>query len=250
MGREGSLLPWKYDHILFALDTSPAAVVARPLQGIFRVPLIVIYQLMVPMMICWFLVTRYRNARGSVVLAYVGELVAGPLLYAILPGCGPVYAFGAQRLNPPHVGTDAIKLAAMPNAFPSLHIGTALVFVLFAPGKAWRAVAIAFLIGTGLATLSTGEHYVIDLIGGLAFGCFAASVGYRRIRSASLYFGTILAWSLSIRFGYMFLVEHPWLLRLMAAITLAIAVRAVVREWRIPAASAAETAGRPVDVLP
>lgn len=253
MGREGSLLPWKYDHILFALDAAlglPAAAIARPLQGIFRIPLDVIYQLMVPMMICWFLVTRYRNARGSVVLAYVSELVAGPLLYAILPGCGPIYAFGDRWLTPPHVGTNAIKLAAMPNAFPSLHIGTVFIFVLFAPGKSWRAVALVFLICTGLATLSTGEHYVIDLIGGLVFGLFAASVGYRRIRSASLYLGATLAWSLSVRFGYTFLVAHPWLLRLMVALTLAIAVRAVVKEWRIPATSAAETNNHAVAVLP
>ena len=82
MAREGGALPWKYDHVLYALDLAlglPAAVIARPLR-IFRNPLVVIYQLMVPMMICWFLVTRYRNVRGSVVLAYVGELVAGPVM--------------------------------------------------------------------------------------------------------------------------------------------------------------------------
>ena len=96
MSREGGLLPWKYDHILFAIDQAlgiPAAPTARQLQGFCRIPLIVVYQLMVPMMICWFLVTEYRNTRGSVVLAYVGELVAGPILYAVLPGCGPLYAF-------------------------------------------------------------------------------------------------------------------------------------------------------------
>jgi hypothetical protein len=252
MSREGSLLPWKYDHILFALDASlglPAATIARPLQGFLRVPLIVIYQLMVPMMICWFLVTRYRNVRGFVVLAYVGELVAGPLMYAVLPGCGPLYAFGAQWLNPPHVETTAIKLAAMPNAFPSLHIGTAFLLVLFAPGKLWRAVAIAFLICTGLATLSTGEHYVIDLFAGLIFGCFAASVGYRRYRSASLYLAAVLAWSISVRFGYASLIAHPWLLRSMVALTLAIAVRAVVKEWRIPAVSVASAEDPAIGVL-
>jgi len=68
MGREGSLLPLKYDHILFQVDGSlgiSAASMARPLQGFFRAPLVVIYQLMIPMMICWFLVSRYRNPRGS-----------------------------------------------------------------------------------------------------------------------------------------------------------------------------------------
>ena len=237
MSREGGLLPWKYDHVLFALDCAlgvKAAPIAGALQGIFRIPLIVIYQLMVPMMIVWFLVTEYRNARGSVVLAYVGELVAGPILYAILPGCGPIYAFGAKWLSPPLVPAETIKLAAMPNAFPSLHIGTALVFVLFAPGRLWRAVSLAFLFATGLATLSTGEHYVIDLVGGLAFGSFAACVGYPRFRGGLFYLAVVTCWSLAIRFGYPLLIAHPVLLQLLAVLTVGMAVHAVFKEWRVP----------------
>ena len=241
MGREGGLLPFKYDHVLFNLDGAlglSAAAVARPLQGAPRVPLIVVYQLMVPMMICWFLVTQYRNVRGSVVLAYAAELVAGPLLYAMLPGCGPVYAFRAQWLHPPAVAAEATRLVGMPNAFPSLHIGTALVLVLFAPGKWWRAVALAFLAGTGLATLSTGEHYIIDLVAGLAFGCFAASAGYRRMRSALVYLAVTLAWTLSVRFCFGFLLAHAAVLGIMVAATVAMAVHAVAAEWRLPAVSA------------
>jgi hypothetical protein len=106
MSREGGRLPWKYDYVLFQMDESlgvSAASIARPLQGVCRLPLVVVYQLMVPMMICWFLVTRYRNLRGSVVLAYVAELVAGPILYAVLPACGPIYAFGGSCV---YVRTD------------------------------------------------------------------------------------------------------------------------------------------------
>jgi hypothetical protein len=245
MGTEGGLLPWKYDRILFAMDWAlgvPAAAIAKPLQGFLRIPLIVIYQLMVPMMICWFLVTRYRNTRGSVVMAYIGELVAGPILYAVLPACGPAYAFGVQWLNPQQVQASTMKLAAMPNAFPSLHIGTALIFVFFAPGRVWRAVSLLFLCGTGLAALSTGEHYVIDLVAGLAFGCFAACVGYRRFRRAILYLGGTLAWSLAVRFGYSFLIAHPGLPRLMAALTVAMAALAVFNEWRTPNVRAGQPA--------
>ncbi len=197
---------------------------------------------MVPMMICWFLVTQYRNLRGSVVIAYVAELVAGPILYAVLPACGPVYAFRAQWLYPPAVQANAIRLVGMPNAFPSLHVGTAFVFVLFAPGKVWRGVALAYLAGTALATLSTGEHYIIDLVAGLVFGCFAASVGYRRYRRALLYLGVTLAWSLAVRFEYPFLIVHPGLLRLLAATTVALATFAVFKEWRLPAMCAVDSA--------
>jgi hypothetical protein len=192
------------------------------------------------MMICWFLVCHYRNTRGSLVLAYVAELVAGPVLYALLPACGPIYAFGAQWLHPQQVQATTMRLAAMPNAFPSLHVGTAFVFVLFAPGKVWRSVSLAFLAVTALATLSTGEHYVIDLVAGLAFGCFAASVGYRRTRSALLYLGAAFSWSLAARFAYPFLISHPGLLRLCAALTVALAIWAVWKEWRVPNLRASE----------
>jgi hypothetical protein len=243
MGRESSQFPWKYDHVLFRMDESlglSTASVARLLQGFCRFPLVIVYQLMIPMMICWFLVTRYRNSRGSVVLAYVAELVAGPIMYAILPVCGPVYAFGAQWLHPPTVQANASRLIGMPNGFPSLHVGTAFVLVLFAPGKVWRGVSLAFLAGTGLATLSTGEHYVIDLVSGLAFGCFAASVGYRRIRSSLLYLAVVLSWSLAVRFEYPFLLARPGLLRCFAALTVVLAMLAVVREWCVPATCATE----------
>jgi hypothetical protein len=128
----------------------------------------------------------------------------------------------------------------MPNAFPSLHVGTAMVIVLFAPGKFWRAVSLAFLFGTGLATLSTGEHYVIDLVAGLAFGCFASSVGYRRYRSALAYLAVVVCWSLTVRFAYPFLIAYPGVLRLLAALTVAMAVYAVFREWTAPAVAMAE----------
>ena len=245
MGKEGGLLPWKYDHILFVIDQTlgvSTAALAAPLQGAWRIPLIVVYQFMVPMMICWFLVTRHRKLRGSVVMAYVGELVAGPLLYAVLPACGPAYAFGAQWLHPPQVQAGIMRLASMPNAFPSLHIATAFVFVLFAPGKLWRAVALSYLAATGMATLSTGEHYVIDLVAGLAFGCFAANVGFGKYRIAFLYLGVVLSWSLTIRFAYGFLIAHPSLLRSFALLTVGMAIVSLISEWRVLAVPAPEPA--------
>ena len=136
-----------------------------------------------------------------------------------------------------------IRLNAMPNAFPSLHVATAFVLVLFAPGKTWRAVSLVFLAGTVLATLSTGEHYAIDLVPGLAFGCFAANVGYRRVRRALLYLGVVLFSSLAVRFEYSLLIAHPVLTRFIAAATVALALLAVFKEWSVPRASGVE-AGR------
>jgi hypothetical protein len=245
MGREGGLLPLKYDPALFRIDDAlgmSAATIARPLQGFWHVPLIVVYQLMVPMMIVWFLVTRYWNQQGSVVLAYAAELVAGPMLYAVLPACGPRYAFGAAWLHPTTAQVAVVRLVGMPNAFPSLHIATALVLLLFAPTRAWRGVSLLFLAGTAAATLSTGEHYVIDLIAGLAFGCFAASIGYRRFRNALVSLAVVFFWSLAVRLQHNFLVAHPGVLRLFAASTVVMAISGVIRQWSSPFQRARKTA--------
>lgn len=234
MGREGSIFPWKFDHVLFRLDASlgiQAACIARPLQGFLHIPLWIVYQAMVPMMIAWFLLTRYRRSPGSIILAYVAELVSGPLLYMIVPACGPIYAFGKQWLRPPAVAPEAVRLAGMPNAFPSLHIGTALVFLMFAPGKIWKAVALLFLAATCLATLSTGEHYVIDLIPGLAFGVFVSAIGMRNYRRAGCFLALTLSWSLGVRFGYTILLAHPMLLRSLAGLTVMAAAFALGRQW-------------------
>jgi hypothetical protein len=238
MQREGSLFPWKFDYILFHMDQAlgiQAAWIARPLQGFLRIPLYIAYQAMVPMMIAWFLVTRYARHRSSIIPAYAAELAVGPLLYALLPACGPVYAFGAQWLHPAaSTPAVAIRLAGMPNAFPSLHVATALVLVLFAPGKISRAVALAFLAATGMATLSTGEHYLIDLVPGLAFGAFAASVGLARPRQAAGFLAVCCSWTLAVRFEPQFLLAHALVLQGAAALTVLAVTLAVYKEWRAP----------------
>jgi hypothetical protein len=234
MGREGAIFPWKFDYVLFHMDASlgvQAASIARPLQGSLHIPLWIVYQSMVPMMIAWFLLTRYRRSRGSIILAYVAELVAGPLLYMIVPACGPIYAFGKQWLHPPAVAPEAVRLAGMPNAFPSLHVGTALVFLMFAPGRIWKAIALLFLAVTCLAILSTGEHYVIDLIPGLAFGVFVSAVGMRNFRRAGWFLALTLTWSLGVRFAYMILVAHPVLTRSLAGLTLMSVTLALGKQW-------------------
>jgi len=236
MGAEGSLLPWKYDAILLRLDQAlgiSTGSLAAPLQGAWRVPLGTIYQLMVPMMICWFLVARRAALGGPLVLAYVAELVTGPLLYAIVPGCGPAYAMGANWMHAAPPRPVLMRLGGMPNAFPSLHVATALVLVLFAPGRWSRAVAVAFFTATVMATISTGEHYVIDLVPGLAFACYAAEVGLRRFWWALPQLGVAVLWCLIVRFEFGWLISHPAVLRSLAALTVIAAVATVARHWSL-----------------
>jgi hypothetical protein len=236
MGRENGLVPWKFDYVLARLDGAlglPATAIAPLLQGIVRVPLLVVYQLMIPMMIVWFAVARRHRVSASLVLAYVSEMVLGPLLYALLPACGPLYAFRRQWLDPPAVAAAPIRLSGMPNAFPSLHIATALVLVLFSGGRMSRIWALAFLGATAMATISTGEHYTIDLVAGLAFGCFAASAGKRRIFPSLAWLAVVLAWSTGLRWGSGFLLLHAILLRVLAGVTVCAAAIFVAMNWRV-----------------
>jgi hypothetical protein len=246
MKTEGSLFPWKFDHVLFRMDGAlglQATAIARSLQ-VVRIPLWIAYQAMIPMMIWWFLITRRRNGRGSIIIAYAAELAVGPLLYALVPACGPIYAFGAKWLDPPaFVSPAPIRLSGMPNAFPSLHLATALVLVSFAPGRLWRAVSLVFLAVTCFATLSTGEHYAIDLIPGLAFGLFAANAGLGRRRRALAFLGLACCWSFAVRFCYLFLIGKPIAIRACAVVTVVLAVLEIGIHWR---AQAAPAPGRPV----
>jgi hypothetical protein len=234
MGKANGLVPWKYDYVLLRLD-SVLGLRAAPIAGAFHfalIPLFVVYQLMVPMMVAWFFVARSAQQSRAIIVAYVAELLTGPALYAIVPACGPVYAFHKQWLTPPAVEATAIKLSGMPNAFPSLHVATALLFVLFAPTRLTRGIALAFLAATALATLATGEHYVIDLVAGLAVGCFAAAVGRRRMAAWMLFGGLSIGWSLSVRFANGFLIAHPALLKTLAVVTIVAVVAELVQQWR------------------
>jgi hypothetical protein len=247
MGRENGLVPWKYDYILLHLDDAlgiPASAVAAMLQPA-HLPLLVIYQLMVPMMIAWFLVARQGRNSGSIVVAYVAEMVAGPLLYTVVPACGPVYAFRAAWLHPPAVQATVVRLSGMPNAFPSLHTATALVFVSFARGRLWQTVSIIFLAGTIMATIATGEHYAIDLVAGLAFGCFAVNAGKRKAARSISFFALVLGWSLTVRLAHEFLIEHAVVLQVFVLLTVSAAIADVSKEWLTEHRSKPTTAETP-----
>lgn len=240
MGKENSLVPWKYDYILAHMDMAlglRAAPIAAALQGHARIPFELVYRLMVPMMAAWFAIVRSRELQRALALAYVAELIAGPALYALVPACGPIYAFRAAWLHPPLVAASTMRLAGMPNAFPSLHVGTALVLVLLARRRLPRMFALLFLGGTVLATIATGEHYIIDLVAGLALGCFATAAGRLDWRRAAIYGCLTLSWSVSMRFAFGFWLANPLLLRGLAMLTVAMALAGIVMEWRTTDAS-------------
>ncbi len=81
------------------------------------------------------------------------------------------HTFGSWHTG--SLATDANQLAAM----PSLHIAWAVwcTLVLWAlTERTWvRALAVIYPCVTAFAVLATGNHYVLDLVGGLATFAFA-----------------------------------------------------------------------------
>ncbi len=105
-------------------------------------------------------------------------LLAGPLaflFYFICPAVGPVHVFPADfPLRTPVVEHASVAADALRNAMPSMHVGWAILlwWNMRVLGRWWNRGGLLFLAMTVLATLGTGEHYVLDLIVALplAFG--------------------------------------------------------------------------------
>jgi hypothetical protein len=217
MGAMDGVLPWKYDYVLYGIDNAlgaSAPAIARSAAPLVQFVLTIAYELMVPAMIVLYIFAADSRQRKDLTVAYFAEMVFGPLLYAVLPACGPVYAFHATWPNvQQHPGLQAVKLGGAPNAFPSLHLATAIVMLAFAKPGAWRIFAVVFFAATAASTIVTGEHYVIDLAGGIIFAGFACNAGRRNYRIASLFFILTALYAVLIRFTPETLVSHPVLLR-------------------------------------
>ena len=76
----------------------------------------------------------------------------------------PIYYWAFDVINPDLYG-----------AFPSMHSGLPWLFFLFA-FKVWRWKAlplVAFPVGSWFSALYLGEHYFIDIVGGVAYATVA-----------------------------------------------------------------------------
>ena len=100
---------------------------------------------------------------------------------------------------------------AWPNGMPSLHTASVvLAYWQARPYGFWARIAAAvFLVGTLLAALGMGEHYLVDLIVGLPLslavyaGCMPASSTYRKQRRDAFLGGIVLLaiWYALLFFG-------------------------------------------------
>ena len=245
------MTPLTYDGTLFAVDASLRVEPARML-GILvnKFPLLRAVSLLsyaaLPAAIAAGLAyeemnSRRRGVRGvgsNVLLAYLitGSITA--VLYVWCPGTGPSYAFvGGFPDHLPDPNTVTLGLAPFApysprNAMPSLHFAWA-VFLARCTTLATKPVRIAawsFVLLTILATLGSGEHYLIDLIVAIPFVvALEGATANRQIRwqprSAAVAVGGALVglWILVIRKGSVtvpVLLNAPFLMWGLVALTL------------------------------
>jgi PAP2 superfamily len=169
--------------------------------------------------------------------------VGGWLLYNVVPGTGPIYAFGQDfpwntlpyRDLPRFVLGKMIIPTTIPrNAMPSLHVGWALLLVWNSRKfpVALRSVILIFLIFTVFATLGSGQHYLVDLIGSLPFALTVQAGAFLVFRNESIAsksqliiaalagLALTLAWLAVVRFGVELALKTPlipWTLVLATA---------------------------------
>lgn len=175
------LHPKTFDLFLYSFDSSlhvPTSFLIG--QLLWRFPwlraICLLFYVALPLPLALVYAAKLKQARSTALAVMIAFLATGPIgviFYNVMPACGPVHLFGAAFPFHPLSTADVMRLAVVPvviagarNAIPSLHMTWVLLIWWNSKGLApWiRAIALAFVWFTVLATLGTGEHYLIDLV--------------------------------------------------------------------------------------
>ncbi len=192
--------------------------------------------------------------------------VGGWLAYNAVPGTGPIYAFGQGfPWNPPYRDLSTFVLQTMPistgiprNAMPSLHVGWMILLWWNSRGfpRALRAALFLYLVLTVIATLGSGQHYLVDLVVSLPFALTVQSAAsylfeeksWRRLATMLAGFALTIGWLMLIRFGIPLMLKSPAIPWTLIAITIAVTLILERSLWRTPASSHASNAT--LEILP
>jgi uncharacterized membrane protein YkvA (DUF1232 family) len=153
----------------------------------------------------WRYPSLYRPLRNSLVLINViGFLVfwAYPLAPPrMLPTAGFVdvvavtHALGSWRTSA--VASQANELAAMPSLHVAWACWTSFALWRVLASRRWRLLALAYPVMTSLVVIATANHFLLDVVAGLATVAAASGVANLLGASESLHRwwrGLALAW--------------------------------------------------------
>jgi len=176
---------------------------------------------LLPLVIMFTYARLLVRDRTLAMIAFLAFVIAGPVgvvFYNLIPGCGPGCLMGGKY---PFEMFSPAQLRQMPlqplteggarNAFPSLHLGWALLALWYSECLTRRTrVAMAiFFIGTVFATLGIGEHYFVDLVAAFPFALmiYAACAlnvpisSPRRIVALAAGLAMMVGWVVLLRWG-------------------------------------------------
>jgi hypothetical protein len=188
----------------------------------------------------WKIPVAARRISWHLLIVLSAAGIAGWLLYNVVPGTGPTYAFGRdfpwKSIPYKDLSTFALNKMSIPltvprNAMPSLHVGWVILLWWNSRGfpAVLRAALLLYVCLTVVATLGLGQHYLVDLVVSLPFALAVQSatsyilpVKVRRIPALIAGVGFTAAWLLIIRFGVSWALKSPaipWTLILATAAT-------------------------------
>ncbi len=174
--------PFTYDPLLYAFDLKfggpPSWVIGKLLRAhpwLFQACGYTYNSLPLGLAICLAIQWRDRQKNLPIVVDLrwlsIALGVTGFALYQVCPAAGPVYLFGEQfPLQVPQLAGLAMQPVWLPpvarNGMPSLHVGwTLLLFWNLRRRNWWMGILSGcYLLLTALATLGSGEHYLVDLM--------------------------------------------------------------------------------------
>jgi hypothetical protein len=159
--------------------------------------------------------------RTLAMIAFMAFIIAGPagvVFYNLIPGCGPACLMGGKYPFEMLSTQQVRQLPLQPlleggarNAFPSLHLGWALLTLWYSERLSLgaRLAMAVFFVGTVFATLGLGEHYFVDLVAAFPFALMIQAAcalnvpisNSRRLVAFLSGFGVMLGWVALLRWG-------------------------------------------------
>ena len=266
------LTPLTFDGALYALDGTlriPFSRVAG--EVVDRIPALramslIVYATLPGAIAAGLAYEEYNYRRGllrgvgvNLLLAYMVSGTLAALLYVICPGTGPYHAFPnsfpSGLPDPASVPLGLAEFAPLSprNAMPSLHFAWAVLLWRSLRGarRSLRVAAGTYVLLTIVATIGSGEHYVVDLIAALPFVVALEAATshrfvplYRRMVAFSVGMFFFAAWIILVRLApsvVPFLSAHAelvWVLTLVtvlssATVALRLGIIPVARESRL-----------------
>ena len=254
------LTPTTFDGALLALDSTFRVPFSQLMGELFS---------MVPAILAMSLITyavlpgaiaaglayeEYNHRRGesrgvgvNLLLAYAVSGTIAAALYIMCPATGPAHAFKSGfPSHLPDPSTVSLTLAPYAplsprNAMPSLHFAWGVLLARSTVGarRSLRIAAISFAAMTAVATIGSGEHYVLDLVAAAPFivaleaATARRSVSLRR-RAPAIVLG-ILLYGMWMAIIYKtpstlpVLESYPAIIWLLSATTIGVSVAVALR---------------------